>query len=155
MELSDQEKVKYTNRTYPAGVEDGEYQDFDIHIFDTGVCELCDGGHEKFIGTSDPSEPCFCFKHYAEINDDSTFFKDTPVVIEEKKMNVNECYKAFREKFNAYVINAGIKGKCEKCKTVWVWHKGLGGLKGSFCPACKEPLKRTTSEVKGYNWKLY
>lgn len=77
MELPDNEKVNYINRIYPEG-KPGGHQDYDIEIFPVGYmgvaeCEMCSKPQERFIGTSDPREPKFCFKHYKRINKDSEF----------------------------------------------------------------------------------
>jgi hypothetical protein len=84
MRLPDEEKAKYTHRYFTNDAKT-EFHDLDVRVFTAQelqfvpgarvpMCEMCDVMHDKYIGTSDPREPKFCFKHFIEINKESIFF---------------------------------------------------------------------------------
>jgi hypothetical protein len=39
------------------------------------------------------------------------------------------------------------QGRCRRCNLRFVWAKRLGGLKGTSCPTCHKPLRRTSRDA--------
>lgn len=76
MALDDEDKLKYY-------VIDPDGAEYDIAIFDRRAyrihCDICGVGvnidRTNLIGTSDTREPKFCYVHYIQVNQNSTFYK--------------------------------------------------------------------------------
>lgn len=91
MKLQDSKKENCVNLV-PCNkdVKLSECNDFDVKVFKAknlmfpNGCDSCDVLEEKFIGTGDPREPNFCYRHYEEVNKDSIFIR--VITIEEKRI---------------------------------------------------------------------
>ncbi len=79
MELPDEEKIKYTQNTYPAE-DKAEVWPFDFGVFQSRECEFCAPEdmtkHVKVYGTADSREPKFCEMHFIKMSQSTDFVKE-------------------------------------------------------------------------------
>lgn len=43
------------------------------------------------------------------------------------------------------------KGKCVRCRLLYVWRSSLGQLRHARCASCGDPLSRTSYALQGFH----
>lgn len=76
IKLSNTEKVKFTQKTYPCGREvKDEVWEYDFGVFENIVCEDCQKENVTGFGTSDEREPKWCEDCFIKISENTDFIR--------------------------------------------------------------------------------